>query len=90
MTPVAGEKSTRLVIQINQTDGEGGRGRRCSSFVTERRTGTPRTLVRFPGAARDPPSPPPQSTCSADSLTVSVHPHVQSHALTSKHTFKIP
>ena len=31
----------------------------------------------------------PESTFSADSLSVSVHPHVQSHALTSVRTIKI-
>ena len=32
----------------------------------------------------------PESTISADSLTVSVHPRVQSHAFTSVRTLKIP
>ena len=32
----------------------------------------------------------PESTFSADSLTVSVHPRVQSHAFTSVRTIKIP
>ena len=30
-----------------------------------------------------------QSTFSADSLTVSIHPHAQLHALASVHTLKI-
>ena len=43
--------------------------------------------VRFPGAARDKFFP--ESTLSADSLSVFVHPRVQSHALTSVRTIKI-
>ena len=51
--------------------------------LAERRTGTPPTKVRFPGAAREIFPPSPESTFSADSLTVSVHPRVQSHEFTS-------
>ena len=49
--------------------------------LVERRTGTLLTLVRFPGAARD-FCLLQESTFSADSLTVSVHPRAQSHVLT--------
>ena len=45
------------------------------------------TQVRFPGPRE---IFLPESTFSADSLTVSIHPHVQSHALTSVHMLKIP
>ena len=51
------------------------------------RTGSLQTQVRFPIAPRDFP---PESTFSADSLTASVHPRVQSHAFTSVSTLKIP
>ena len=53
----------------------------------EHRTVTPLAQVRFLGAARDFL---PESTFSADSLSVPVHPRVQSHALTSVRTLKIP
>ena len=49
--------------------------------LVERRTGTLLTQVRFPGAARDFYLL-QESTFSADSLTVSVHPRAQSHVLT--------
>ena len=55
--------------------------------LVEHLTGTPPTQVRFPGAARD--FFLLESTFSADSLTVSVHPRVQSHAFTSVRTLKI-
>ena len=45
------------------------------AHLVERRTSTPLTLVRFPGAARDFFFP--ESTFIADSPTVSVHPRVQ-------------
>ena len=59
--------------------------------LVERRTGTPLRQVRFPGAARDsrPPPPPPSQLSVQTLLRVSVHPHVQWHALTSVSTLKI-
>ena len=54
--------------------------------LVERGTGTPLTQVRFPGAARDFFS---QGQLSVQTLTVSVRPRVQSHALTSVCTLKI-
>ena len=57
----------------------------CSS-VSRASTSTPLTKVWFPvwkGIFL------PQSTFSADSLTVSVHPHVQSHPLATVHMLKI-
>ena len=53
--------------------------------LVERRTGTPLTQVRFPGAARD-FSARVNFYCT---LRVSVHPLVQSHALTSVRILKI-
>ena len=55
--------------------------------LVEYRTGTLPTQVRFPGEARDFL---PGSTFSADSLTVSGNPRVQSHAFTSLRTLKMP
>ena len=55
--------------------------------MVERRTGTPLMQVRFPGAARD-FSPRVNFQCRL-SPTVSVHPSVQSQALTSVRTLKI-
>ena len=46
----------------------------------ERRTGTPLAQIRFPWQRE---ICLPVSTFSVDSLTASVHPRVQSHALTS-------
>ena len=58
----------------------------CSSLV-EYWAVTPLMQVRFPGLARDFS---PQSQLSVQTLLrVSVHPCVQSHALTSIHTLKI-
>ena len=55
--------------------------------LVEHRTDTPLTQVRFPGAARD--FFLPELTFSANSLTLSIHPPVQPHALTSLRTLKI-
>ena len=55
--------------------------------LVERRTGTPLRQVRFPGTAR---VSLPESTLSVESLTVSVKPPVQFHALTSVRTINIP
>ena len=55
--------------------------------LADRRTGTPPTQVRFSGAASDFF---PRVNFNADSLTVSVHLRVQSHAFTSMRTLKIP
>ena len=52
------------------------------------RTGTSPTQVRFPGVARD--FFLLESSFSADSPTVSAHPQVHSHALTSVRTLKTP
>ena len=54
--------------------------------LVKRRSGKLLTQVRFPGAQG---IFLPESTFSADSLTVSVHPHVQSQALTTVRTLKI-
>ena len=54
--------------------------------LIEHRTGTP--LTRFHSPVRQGNSL-PEPTFSADSLAVSVHPRVQSHALTSVCTLKI-
>ena len=55
--------------------------------LIEHRTGTPLTQVRFPEAARDILF---QTQLSVQTLLrVSVHPRVQSHALTSVRTLKI-
>ena len=54
--------------------------------LTECWTDTPLTQVRFPGAARDFS---PESTFSADSPAVSVHPRVQSHPLTLVRALKV-
>ena len=54
--------------------------------LVERQTGTPLRQLRFHVVARDFF---PESPFSADSATVSIHPHVQSHALTSVHRIKI-
>ena len=54
--------------------------------LIERRSGTPLTEANFlvrQGIFL------PESTFSADSLTVSLHPRVQSHALTSVRTLEI-
>ena len=51
----------------------------------EHRTGTPPTQIRLRQGIFL-----PESTFSADSLTMSVHPLVQLHALTSVRTLKIP
>ena len=56
-----------------------------AQFV-ERRTSTLLSQVRFPGAAKDFFS---QSAFIVDSLTMSVNPCVQSHALASVHMLKI-
>ena len=56
--------------------------------LIERQAGTLLTRVELPGAARD--FSLPESTFSADSLTLSVHPRVQSHAFTSVCMLKIP
>ena len=55
--------------------------------LVEHRTSTPLTQVQFPSVARDFS---PKANFSEDSLTVSVHPHVQSHAFTSVRTLKVP
>ena len=55
--------------------------------LVEHKTGTPLTQVQFPGGQGNFP---PGSIFSADSLTVSAHPRLQSHALTSVRTLKIP
>ena len=56
--------------------------------LVEHRTGTSLTQVRFPGAARDLSSR-VNFQCRL-SLTVSVHPRVQSHSFTYVRTLKIP
>ena len=58
------EKGTTLIVYSSM----GGGGGDVAQLV-ERRTGTPLRQVQFPGAARD--FFPPESTFSADSLTVS-------------------
>ena len=63
-----------------------GRGGDVARFV-ERRTAKPLRQVRFPGVARD--FFLQESTFSADSLTVSVYPRAQPHALISVLKLKI-
>ena len=53
----------------------------------EHRTNMPLMQVQFPGVARDFL---PESTFSADSCMVSIHPRAQSHAFASVRTSKIP
>ena len=67
---------------------QNGKWGRDVAQLVEHRTTTPPTQVRFPGAARD--FFLPESTFSADSLTVSVRPRAQSHAFISVRTSKIP
>ena len=56
--------------------------------LVEHRSDTPLTLVRFPSFGKGFFFF-PESTFSADSLTVSVHTRVKSHALTSVCTLEI-
>ena len=56
--------------------------------LVQHRTCTPLTLVQFTDAAKD--FFPPEPTFIADSFTVSAQSRVQSHALTSVRTLKIP
>ena len=82
--------SLRVLLTVSLVSCEAwgiGRGGVVAQLV-ERRTGTPLRKVRFPGAARD--FFLPESTFSADSLTVSVHPRSQSHAFIAMRTLKIP
>ena len=65
----------------------GGGGGWDVAQLVEHQTFMPLMQVQFPGAARDFFSQ--ESTFSADSLLVSLHPRVKSHALTSVHTLKI-
>ena len=53
--------------------------------LVERRTGTPLRQVRLPVRQK---ILHPQSTFSADSLTLFLHPRVQPHALTFVRTLK--
>ena len=55
--------------------------------LVEHRTGNRPTQVRFPGAEG---VCLPRSTFSTDSLTVFVHTRVESQAITSVRTLKIP
>ena len=65
--------------QIPQVNTQKPGGKIDVAQLVERRTGTPMTQVQFPDAARDCF---PESTFSVQSLTMSVHSRVQSHAIT--------
>ena len=78
--------STHLQRHLPTLSSRAFRGGDVAQLV-ERRTGTPLTPVRFPGAARDFS---PSQLSVQTLLRVSVHPRVQPQALTSERTLKIP